>query len=564
MEKKGHTDCSPARLLILTLAVVFGLSSKPIYGQEIGRDTGYSLLLKRLPELRGRSVYVFLYRLASSSTTSVPPVMKEWKAVQKIIRPNESIVFVFNNQGGIPDSDLKTYVHNNFKLDSTAIDGVHFLIDDSLYFALKGGGSLGQLHYYYDGELLYNRSCKWHNIDQESLPHNKVYVSGAMDSIVIKKEHGIILKENDILIPAGNRLYIYADNENKLFQLSKDGRLSTRFDFGGLSAAQLFCQYFANDSIACGFAKAHEYLPVQTGRQVVKPFVFQFIRDKLFCTLNIEVIELDQKSYRFKDDENRQRHRPSKSISLNAYAALLEIGHVQSEGNPLLPMEVYYKSKWGMERLANFDGGFFLDTNGCLFGFTQDMSPRWFSSAGINRYKTLNGVLVWDAILPPKTSYWQQRKNSYNTVQNFFVEFQGRIIAMYDTFGEIYEVGRKEVVGQLPASSKGNLPKEKYPKYAEDDSPTLVNYEIHHLAVSENGDFLLCFYKHRDRMILAVMDKNFEVVSKNDLAHLEVVVNYMDQNEFLSNARFYKDRLCFLTRGVNGMEVKMLEIDGLN
>jgi hypothetical protein len=123
----------------------------------------------------------------------------------------------------------------------------------------------------------------------------------------------------------------------------------------------------------------------------------------------------------------------------------------------------------------------------------------------------------------------------------FFFEMNASNYMLWNCWHEIFEFGRDAKQSSLYGSGEAPFPKLKYAAYSEDTSATQISYDLHSLSPIFGGDYLLTFYRYKDKDYIFELKnslfKTVDLIDAKTIPQLQAYCRDIYRDNLLINAQ---------------------------
>lgn len=523
---------------VLFLCLCCSLKAQVFSGSKvIYLDNGKtdSLVRAKYHDQLNSSYYVFLYPLYGAVTTYAPQIIKEYNALKdfKIRKCDEDILFVFDNNSGISERQIRQYMKETFLLDESGLNSIKFIVDETLYHQLNFGGELAKLLYINRSKLAYKNDCKLNSIADQFLPHEMFSITPESKT-ALNMDSLLVLEKDNLSAYKEGHLLLLSEVKNLILDIdTKNGNVK-KVEIPAVDATELYGKLIAHgDTQKYNFAKRYNYLSVNTNRKSFAVNAINYQDGFIYAFFTLEAYERNPGEYKFLDDNGKRTSFRKGIPILTAYYGLMRI---DAAGNcSFYEIEnITYNKK--IEKYPRFASGSRISHDTI---FTTNLySPALNdTNKAISAFKLGPAELSYIGDLKGATSAKMQSKLSYNNIKNFFIDINHTSYYAYDVSGDIYNLKTGKVRSSFFGDGITPNKKETFKNYMEEDKPVNFNYDIHAVSTIFNGNYLIAYYTYNGSPVFEIKDKYLdtqEVMSAKNIAGFE---NYISSK--------YTKSICF-------------------
>ena len=481
-----------------------------------------SLIRSNLKGNLSESYFLITYPVLAGTTSWAPQFIRIYN---KIKNTKHDIVLVFFMDGGLRQRDIPLFMHDLFKLSYDEIKKIKIICNDPLYEILTEKRNLVRVQYYFRRQLYYNESEKWHKLNPNILPQEKISIKQT-HKIKLTGIDSLLIFEKDPVYPyKKNHLLILSDARNGIYDINTEsGIVKPLLNLSKIyKASELFCKYFANgDTAICNFAKENEKSYTDVNRKVFRIQSIYYLDNKLILPIIIEVVERGKDDFKYTNDEGAKKVTKAGKPALRGHSFIVK--YDLSTGNTQFCKIIEPETK-DVHTYVHPSHGFYFS------GDTIITSAQYFYPDG----KATLGL----AKLIPDSSYTYHFSNhilpeekesglliaGYGT-KCFFYQFNDQWYFTNDYNEDIYLVGKNPVQEKFYGNGHKPYSEEKYAKYLEDTTKWEINFLFHDIKPILNNRFLLTYGTFKDEPTFEIKNRMLRTTDIIDAKSIKGLEKY--------------------------------------
>ncbi|UTW61676.1 hypothetical protein KFE98_16930 [bacterium SCSIO 12741] len=485
------------------------------------------------------SYFIITYPVVGATTSWVPQFVETYQSVKKLGR---QVVLVLNNQGGLRARDLPLFLQETLQLNQEEIKKITVVSDTQLYHTLNQKTNLVRLFYFYRRHLYYNGSTKWNKTNPIYFPRERVEINFDRKTELLDIDTLLVQAKDPVFKYQPNQWLLLTNTRNEIVRIhSISGKAELLLNVSKrYSAADLYCTFFArNDSSKCRYAQEYEPKVRATGRKIVRvSSVHPLGKDTLMFTLQLEVMEVNEEVFAFKNDQGDSTLINKGQSVLTPYSLLgfydLKTGAISfrkvEEVSPQGQREHYTMLENGLRVEQNriYTSSLVYTPDSTLLHLTQiDLTD---SSAQVVGYREPASI--------------QSAKFDLFYNQTFFVNYSSQSLVILNCEPDLYLEGQNEIQSRFFGDGHKPYAQESIPSYLEDTLTAKINFLIHDVSPIIDGKFLAAYIKYQGRPLLEIKNRMLKTVDVIDLSYLPPFANY-NADPFRNDMQIANDRLVF-------------------
>ena len=547
-----------SKLLIITFSV-FSQSISPGFKTRLEHKLDFDSIVKNhCPKLEATSYFVITYPTVGASTSWIPQFLDAYNSVKN---RNQEIVLVLFNSGGYSLRDIPLFFQNIAGLSKSEYQSLHVIINDDVYNTLTGKRYLVRLQYYFRGDLYYDNAEKWHKSKTLLFPKEHVQLSPATEINLTTPDTILIRLKDPVYARDENNVLILADAKNELLNVDlKSGQTTSLLNISDrFTASELFCKYIVpGDSGRCNYSTTKEASVTQTQRKTISvDGITQIDSINALLVVNIEVLEKNSEEYVFKNDEGIPTKFDVGQPVLNLYTLLAQFNYESKE--------LSFKKLKEMAVSPNHDYYLMVENgtkiqNQHLISSTIDYGVP--DSLKLSVVDFIASDSLYTPILSTPRNIYDSKLDMFYT-KSFFYNFAGQIYFSYNCSPHIYVLGRSKLQSSFIGNGKAPQVEEKFPKFLEDTTETLLNFRIHNVETILDGEFLCAFINYQNSPTIEIKNRMLKTVDVLDLSQYPEFANY-NSCTFREDIFIKYDRIFMKKIDENGLKLVWWDINKLD
>lgn len=513
---------------IILLFTFFGLTCKAQFdSSSYYKDTWNkqhifdSLIRKELKGNLSESYFVITYPVLAGTTSYASQFIK---AYDKIKNTKHDIVVLYYMDGGLRKRDIPLFMHDLFKLSNDDIRKIKIICNDKLYETITEKRNLLRLQYYYRRHLFYNEATKWHKLNLDILPQEKIVIQQTK-KIKLSGIDSLLIFEKDAVYPyKKNHLLILSDATNAISDINTETGIVTPILnlLKIYHASDLYCKYFAkNDTAKCNFAKSNEIIYTSVNRKVFRILSVNYHEGKLIMPTGIEVVERDDNDFSFTNDEGNKKVIKAGSAALRPYSFIIHYD-LASKDIQFYPINEQDTSEINTYILPEY--GFFFSGDTIITSMHK-WYPDRKTTYGLTKLVPNNYAYYLSNTLIPKEKPSGLLHAGYGT-KSFFYKFNDQWYFTKNFSEEINLIGRNPVQEKFYGDGHKPYSIQKYAEYLEDTVEWEINFLFHEIKPVLNNRFLLSYGTFKDEPTFEIKNRMLKTVDIIDAKSIKGLEKY--------------------------------------
>jgi hypothetical protein len=482
--------------------------------------------------------------------------MQLYKAYHSVKNKNTKIVLLLSNEGGVRPKDIQALLKRILKINDADLKKILIITNKDIYNYVLQEKHLVRLLYVYRRNVYYDENQKLHTLNKV-LPAPKMNMVSE-SGVELQGIDSFFLKQGDRLFPyKKDHLLILGDITNVLYDINlKTGVVAPLLDLRKyVTPYDVYTSEIVNwDTAKSNFAKKYNKDLVKKNRQTLQLNQVKFQNELFYGVFSIEVMELNDKNYKYVSDEgdsvNIAKGKPVLSNYLFFFTwdpAKKELSSITRIKNPVED-KIY----------TNADCGFYFSEDTLFTAVTRYFAPER-EVGHIGLYKRMNGEIHFNQFIGPLTKV--ENEYDYYHTKDFFTKFNKKLLYCYNYLGEICEVGQERKMGQLVGNGEAPYEIEQLRKVSESTVHSKLNYDIHAVESVFNDLYLLFFYQYKDDFLFELKNTALRTVDVINATRITDLKEYLNNAQVINNLTICNDKIYYLALNDKGMYLKTLKIN---
>lgn len=319
----------PMKKLGLVLLALMGFIGR-VYSQELEEfvflDNGEtdSLIRRYAPKPLPSSYYVLMADVGVSETTLLPQTRQRYQEIVKMLKCNETIVFVISNNA-FPSRFLPEYFETSFEISKKQQEQYVIIESEELFRKLLNGTWLEKHMYIFRHKLCYREVSKNNRVTNR-LPHERFVIKPA-EKVVISPDKLLFKAGTDGIFPFKPGYVVIApDLRPELLCVNiSTGVIENRLLVDTLDPYTILQNLNQKRKNKLGLPSNRSLSDFykKIGRHTLSlPFVY-YEAPYLYCVVDMEVPIKNKQTQIVKNEDNEYYERPKGGYELTPFTAFL-------------------------------------------------------------------------------------------------------------------------------------------------------------------------------------------------------------------------------------------------